>query len=140
MGCYNTTVVKAPLDQVWKALRDFHDLSWAVGVIENTEIVGEVPADQVGAKRVLNGAFHETLLSLDDERYSLQYQITDGPGPLSKEKVQSYIGQVRISPVTDEDFTFVEWTSTWESSEGGVAEFCNPVYGALLGALKASFG
>lgn len=139
MGCYNTTVVKAPLGEVWKRLRDFHDLSWAEGVIESNEIIGEFPGYQGGAKRVLNGVFHETLLDLDDEKHSFRYQITDGPGPLSREKVKGYIGQVRVSPVTDEGFTFVEWTSHWEASEGGVAEFCDPIYSALLGALKASF-
>lgn len=37
MGCGNTAVVKAPLDQVWKAIRDFHDLSWAKGVWEEVD-------------------------------------------------------------------------------------------------------
>ena len=41
--------------------------------------------------------------------------------------------------MTADDTTFVLWTSDWEHSGGGVAEFCNPIYQALLGDLKASF-
>ena len=140
MGCFNTTVVKAPRAEVWKLLRNFHDLSWASGVIESLEVVGDASADQIGAKRILNGVFHETLLALDDVDHTFQYQITDGPGPVSKEKVQGYIGQVRVFPVTADDTTYVEWTSRWGSSAGGVADFCNPIYRALLQALEAHFG
>ena len=139
MGCYNTAVVKAPLDQVWQAMRDFHDLSWAKGVVEAVEVVGEASADQVGAKRILNGVFHETLMALDDEDHSFEYEITEGPGPLGKGKVSGYIGSVRLLPITSENATFVEWSSSWDASEGGVAEFCNPIYKGLLGALSAHF-
>lgn len=140
MGCYNTTVVSAPVDQVWAALRNFHDLSWAAGVIERVDVVGDRTADQVGAKRVLNGAFHETLLALDDAEHSLKYSIDDGPGPVAKDRVTGYVGAVRVWPVTDTGATFVEWSSSWATSQGGVAEFCSPVYQALLSALKAHFG
>jgi hypothetical protein len=36
--------------------------------------------------------------------------------------------------------TFVEWSSSWSESEGGVAEFCNPIYQGLLAALQKRFG
>jgi hypothetical protein len=139
MGCYNTIVVKAPVDQVWKTIRNFHDLSWAEGVVEDTQVVGDEGPDQVGARRILNGVFQETLMALDDTDKSFQYQITEGPGPLEKGKVTGYIGSVRVFPVTSNDTTFVEWTSRWETSEGGVTDFCNPIYQALLGALSAHF-
>ena len=58
---------------------------------------------------------------------------------ISKEKVKGYIGEVRAFGVTDDDSTFVLWTSSWESSEGGVQEFCDPIYRALLAALKSHF-
>lgn len=50
-----------------------------------------------------------------------------------------YIGEVRLFPVTDTDSTLVLWTSRWDSSGGGVAEFCDPVYRALLMDLKKTF-
>jgi hypothetical protein len=137
MGCYNSTVVQAPIEDVWKIIANFHDLSWAAPAITKLEVIGDTPGDRVGAGRVLNDLFHETLTILDPENYTFSYQITDGPEPISKETVTNYIGKVRLLPVTDENATFVEWTSTYESDKpDAVAEFCNPIYVALLAALK----
>ena len=139
MGCCNSAVVPAPVDKVWAALRDFHDLSSFPNVIEKVEAVGEASGTQIGARRVLNGAFHETLLALDDNARVVRYSIDDGPEAVSKDNVAGYIGEVRLFPVTEDDSTYVLWTSSWESSNGGVAEFCDPIYKALLADLKASF-
>jgi len=139
MGCYNSTVVKAPIGKVWPVLSNFHDLSWATGVISSTKAVGKAAPNQIGAKRVLNDAFHETLLAIDEADHSFRYSIDDGPEAVSRNNVQGYIGAVRLRPVTDGNATFVEWSSSWENSGGGVAEFCNPIYRALLGALKKHF-
>ncbi|MCZ6768390.1 MAG: SRPBCC family protein, partial [Acidobacteria bacterium] len=81
----------------------------------------------------------ETLRELDDEARLQRYSIDDGPEAVSKDKVKGYIGEVRAFAVTDDDSTFVLWTSSWESSEGGVQEFCDPIYRALLAALKSHF-
>ncbi|MGE3597138.1 MAG: SRPBCC family protein [Dehalococcoidia bacterium] len=139
MSCYNSTVVPAPVDQVWAKLRNFHDMSWATGVIESCEAVGNVAGTQLGARRILNKAFHETLRGLDDSRRVLRYSIDDGPDAVAKDKVTSYIGEVGVYPITDTNDTFVLWTSTWEDSAGGVGAFCNPIYRALLDALKRHF-
>jgi hypothetical protein len=136
MGCYNSTVVPAPVNEVWALLRNFHDMSWAAGVVAKTEPVGSAAGDEIGAKRILNGAFHETLRVLDDENCTIEYSIDDGPDAVSKENVQGYIGKVRVIPVTDDGATFVEWSSSWASGGEGTAEFCNPIYRALLDALK----
>ena len=139
MGCCNSTVVPAPPDKVWAALRDFHDLSSFPNVVEKVDVVGEASGTQLGAKRVLNGAFHETLLALDDTARVVRYSIDDGPEAVSRDNVSGYIAEVQVFPVTDDDSSFVLWTSSWESSNGGVAEFCDPIYQALLADLKASF-
>jgi len=45
-----------------------------------------------------------------------------------------------VAPITETDTSFVEWQSSYESAdESAVGEFCNPIYAALLGALKKSF-
>ena len=139
MGCLNSAVINAPVDKVWAALRDFHNLSWCPNVVKNVERVGNIPGTQIGAKRVLNGAFHETLLALDDQGHIIRYSIDDGPGAVAKSNVQGYTGEVRLFPVTENNSTFVLWTSSWETSGGGVGEFCDPVYQALLGDLKKTF-
>jgi hypothetical protein len=139
-GCYNSTIVNAPADEVWKAIRDFHVVPWAEGVFTSCTAVGDVAGDQVGARRVLNEAFHETLRTLDDDAREFTYTIDDGPGPVSKEVVQAYVARVRVLPVTENGTSFVEWESTYRSADpGAVGEFCNPIYVALLGALKKHF-
>ena len=62
--CTNSIVVSAPVDKVWATVRDFHDMSFAPEIIESVTTVGSLRGDEPGAKRVLNGAFHETMTSV----------------------------------------------------------------------------
>jgi hypothetical protein len=140
MGCYNSVVINAPVDKVWSALRNFHDLSWSKNVISKVEVVGDKSATEVGAKRVLNDAFHETLQSHSDECMKLTYSIDDGPADVSKDNVEGYLGKVRVFSVSENDSTFVVWTSEWKSAKtDGVADLCNPIYHAVLQDLKLHF-
>lgn len=138
--CYNSVVIDAPCEKVWQTIRNFHDLSWAPRTITKAAAEGPLKSDQIGAKRVLNDAFHETLLSLDDRERSLSYSIDDGPGPVAKDAVRNYVGKVRVLPITETDKTFIEWQSSYDSpDDASVGDFCNPIYQALLGELKQHF-
>lgn len=137
--CYNSITIPQPCDKVWSAVRNFHDMSWAPGVITSCTAVGTTPGDQTGAKRTLNAAIHETLLTLNDVDRVVTYSIDDGPGPLAKAGLKKYIGRLRVMPVTENNTSFVEWISTYESADdASVGTFCNPVYQALLAAMKKS--
>jgi hypothetical protein len=121
-------------------LKKIHNLSWSKNVVSKVDIIGDKSSDEIGAKRILNDAFHETLVSLDDASKNFTYSIDDGPAAVSKDNVEGYIGDVTVFSVSENDSSFVVWTSKWESSkEGGVAEFCNPIYHALLQDLKSHF-
>jgi len=138
--CYNTTVIDANIEAVWAMIKDFHEMSWADKIVTELTPVGDVPGTQVGAKRILNGVFHESLLSLDSENFSFSYSIDDGPEPVSKDSVSNYVGVVQFYPVTDSGQTFVKWVSSYEAkSDQAVADFCNPLYAGLLSALKSKF-
>jgi len=133
--CYNKIEIKSPVKTVWNTISDFHDMSWAPQVITSVTKVGDKRGDEVGARRVLNELFHETLMSLDASAFTFSYSIDDGPGPVSSSVVDSYIGVVRLTKA--ENGTVVEWSSTFESdNENEVADFCNPIYGALLAGLN----
>ena len=138
---YQSIVINAPVDKVWSVLRNFHDLSWTSGVATSCTAVGDLKSDQLGARRVINNVFHETLVELSDCDRTLKYRIDDGPSPISKDEVKNYIGIVHAIPITDQDTTFVEWSSSWEQNENDatVCEFCHGIYVALLGALKNHF-
>ncbi len=138
--CYNSVVINAPTDKVWNMIKDFHSLSWGEPVITKLEKLNDLPGSEVGAQRRLNEAFCETLLTIDHDHCTFSYSIDDGPGPVAKEAVNNYIGQVSLRPITDTGDTFIEWSSTFESATPDeVTEFCNPIYAALLEALKGRF-
>ncbi len=135
---YQSILINAPADKVWNAIRNFHDLKWAPNVITSVDVVGGKKGDEVGAGRVLNGAFHETLRELNDASRSLAYSIDDGPPPVGKNDVSHYVGRVSVHPVTEGGGTFVEWASAWEKNDKTAADFCHGIYVALLGDMKKS--
>ncbi|PSJ61949.1 zinc-binding dehydrogenase [Pseudaminobacter soli (ex Li et al. 2025)] len=105
-----STIIDAPIDEVWRVLRDFngHD-RWhpaiASSVIENGE-----PVDAVGSVRRFRladgGELREQLLSLSDEECRLTYCLLESPLPL-----MGYVASIRLKPVTDGNRTFWEWRS-----------------------------
>ena len=133
--CYNKIEIGAPIDMVWDTISDFHDMSWAPNVIASVAIIGDKNGNEVGAKRVLNDAFHETLTVLDPRNYTFSYSIDDGPGPIASDAVRDYVGTVTLT--ASDSGCFVEWTSIFQSeNENEVVEFCNPIYMALLNSIK----
>jgi hypothetical protein len=87
MGCNNSIVINSSADKVWDMLKKFHDFSWSKNVITKVDKVGDKAGHEVGAKRVLNDAFHETLLSLDEAGMCFTYSIDDGPASVSKDNM-----------------------------------------------------
>lgn len=132
-------VVDAPIEDVWSRFINFHNLSWAPNVISNVEKVGDVDGGIPGAKRILNNAFHETLIEINSDEYFLRYSIDDGPSPVSKAEVDNYVGVVTLGPSAEGDGTLVEWTSSWESRADDAVAFCHGIYVALLEELANSF-
>lgn len=129
--CYNKIEINASINKVWDTISDFHDLSWAPNVVVSVTKVGDKGGSEIGAKRVLNDAFHETLTVLDPGNFTFSYSIDDGPGPVASDAVSDYTGVVQLT-ATDGG-CLVEWSSTFQSeNEDEVAEFCNPIYSALL--------
>lgn len=133
---YQSIVINATVDRVWGAIQNFHDLKWAPAVIAKLDVVGDKKGNEVDAKRILNGVFHETLLELDEAGRSFSYSIDDGPSPVSKADVKNYVGRVCVRPVTEGGGTFVEWSSSWEQNDQATTEFCHGIYVALLGDMK----
>ncbi len=139
--CYNSIVVNAPVEDVWNSVKRFHDLSWAPNVVTQLDVIGDKKDGEIGAQRKLNNAFAETLIELNEAGRSFRYTIDDGPGAVGADLVESYVGSVKVFPVTATGQTFVLWTSDYKTKDdGAVGEFCNPIYQALLSDLARHFG
>lgn len=140
---YASTVLDAPADQVWAAVRDFNGLpDWHPGIADSVIEAGRA-GDQVGAIRsfhLQDGAhIRERLLSHSDvERcYSYNFETT----PFA---VRNYHATLRVTPVTDGGRTFVEWWTTFdcelEKIDEWVQTFAGGVFQGGFDALKARFG
>ena len=135
---FQSITINAPVDKVWNAISDFSDMSWSPNVVTDLKVVGNASGKEIGAGRVLNNAFHETLLTLDNEQRTFSYSIDDGPPPVSKNDITNYVGTVRVQPAPDGSGTLVEWSSRWENDNEAAYEFCHGIYLALLDDMKKS--
>ena len=134
--CYQSIVIQTPIEKVWGAIRNFHDMSWGSKVITQCVAVGEQCGTKTGAKRVLNNAFHETLLECNDTEHRIRYSIDDGPSPVSRQEISDYIGTIQLFPVTIDDATFVAWSSSWNADNTAAIDFCELIYRSLLQELS----
>lgn len=133
---YHSAVIAAPVDRVWPALRDFHDVSWAGGVLTRCEPVGDRRGDQVGARRILNGLFHETLVGLDDRDRTMRYRIDDAPSPVSPREVHDFVARLHVAPITASGETLVELSASWDGADEPARDFAGGIYDAILADLR----
>ena len=110
---YVSSVIDAPAQKVWDRIRDFNGLPRWVPAVRDSRIENGEPADRVGCVRdfhLQNGDhLREKLLGLSDYDYFCTYSILESPMPLT-----DYVATVRLTPVTDGDRTFAEWTAEFD--------------------------
>ncbi|MET2828866.1 zinc-binding dehydrogenase [Mesorhizobium shangrilense] len=108
-----STIIDAPIDDVWAILRDFNSHERWHPAIAFSEIEGGDPVDAVGAVRHFRlsdgGELREQLLALSDKDRRLSYCLLEAPLPL-----MGYVASVRLKPVTDGDATFWEWSCEFQ--------------------------
>lgn len=136
---YVSSVIDAPAQRVWDKVRDFNALPRWHPAIRDSRIENGEPSDRVGCIRdfhLQNGdRIREKLLGLSDYDYFCTYSILESPMPLT-----GYIATLRLTPVTDGDRTFAEWTAEFdcapEAEEGLVSNIGTNVFQAGFNALK----
>ncbi|UVK44163.1 zinc-binding dehydrogenase [Mesorhizobium sp. AR07] len=105
-----STIIDAPIEEVWAILRDFNGHDRWHPAIAFSEIEGGEPVDAVGSVRHFRladgGELREQLLALSDKDRRLSYCLLEAPLPL-----MGYVASVRLKPVTDGNATFWEWRS-----------------------------
>jgi hypothetical protein len=110
---YISSVIDAPAARVWERVRDFNGLPRWHPAIRESRIENGEPADKVGCVRdfyLQNGdRIRERLLGLSDYDMFCTYSILDSPMPL-----ENYVATLRLTPVTDGDRTFAEWSAEFD--------------------------
>lgn len=112
---YASTIVDAPVEQVWPLVRAFDGLmDWGLGVTECSIEEGRV-ADDVGCIRNFrlgDGTLvRERLLALDDSRYRFVYNFETPAFP-----VENYRAVFELIPVTNGNGTFAQWWAEFDES------------------------
>jgi Polyketide cyclase / dehydrase and lipid transport len=141
---YASSVINAPVEQVWARIRDFNALpKWHPGVAKS-EIEGGKPADQVGCVRNFamknGGVIRERLLEMSDLGHHYSYSILESPLPLT-----NYRATLRLRRISDGDRTFAEWSATFDpdpsEKQAETEQFVsNGVFQGGFDALKKHFG
>jgi uncharacterized protein YndB with AHSA1/START domain len=140
---YASSVLNAPADRVWEAIRDFNGLPQWHPAIAESRIEGNAAADQVGcvrAFRLTDGGFiRERLLALSDYDFSCTYAILESPMG-----VEDYVATLKLTPVTDGQRSFIEWSASFACAPEREAELVEQIGGGVFqggfDALKSRFG
>ncbi|KAA3631355.1 MAG: SRPBCC family protein [Proteobacteria bacterium] len=140
---YTSSILPATADQVWRVIRDFNALpDWHPDIAES-RIEGGAPSDQVGCVRAFRlndgGFIRERLLALSDYDYCCTYSILESPMG-----VDNYVATLKLTPITDGDRTFAEWSADFdcapEREAALVEQIGQGVFQGGFDALKRRFG
>ncbi|WPE23913.1 SRPBCC family protein [Shinella zoogloeoides] len=138
-----SSVIDAPAAKVWERVRDFNGLPrWHPRIRDNRIENGE-PSDRIGCVRdfhLQNGdRIREKLLGLSDYDMFCTYAILESPMPLT-----NYVANLRLTPVTDGERTFAEWTAEFDCEPEVAEDLVNGigtnVFQGGFDALKRHFG
>jgi ribosome-associated toxin RatA of RatAB toxin-antitoxin module len=140
---YISSVIPAATSKVWERVRDFNGLPRWHPAIRESRIENAEPADKVGCVRdfrLQNGdRIRERLLGLSDYDYFCTYSILESPMPLT-----NYIATLRLTPVTDGDRCFAEWTADFDCASDVAQDLMqnigSNVFQAGFDSLKRHFG
>lgn len=140
---YVSTVIDAPVEAVWRVLRDFRRLAEYHSTVVTIEFPGDLPGDEIGCTRRASNSFGmhvtERLVALSDLEHSGSYRMLEIEAP-----VANFIGHFRLLPLTDGGKTFIEWRSEFDYlGEDNVMDLItfleNEVYMDCLRGLKRMF-
>ena len=140
---YTSSVIDASADAVWAHIRDFNGLPKWHPAIAESRIEGNWPADRVGCIRNFQlrdgGTIREQLLSLSDYDYQCTYSILESPMV-----VDNYIATLKLTPVTDGNRTFAEWSAEFDPPPGRERKLADSigqgVFQTGFDSLKSYFG
>lgn len=134
---YTSSVLDAPADKVWSEVRDFNALPRWHPAIKDSYIEQRLPSDKVGCIRNFTlkagGRIRERLLALSDFDYSVTYAILESPMGVS-----NYVATLKLTPITDGNRTFAEWSAEFDCAPERAKELAQSIgQGVFQGGLEA---
>jgi len=111
---FTSSVIRAPISDVWEKMRDFAGMKHWHEDIPTMEMLGGVRSDKVSGVRDFlfgDGQLHEQLTLLSDKDHAFRYRILKSPMPWL-----NYHAGAQLYPLTDRDQTFAVWTADWTAS------------------------
>ena len=140
---YVSSVIDVSAQKVWDRIRDFNGLPKWHPRISESRIEDALPSDKIGCIRNFNlqngDNIREQLLGLSDYDLFCTYAILESPMPLT-----DYIATLRLTPITDGDRCFAEWSAEFNCSPDNETDLINGIStNVFLGgfeALKRHFG
>ena len=138
-----SSVINAPVARVWERVRDFNALPRWHPLIRDSRIEDALPSDKVGCIRNFNlqngDNIREQLLGLSDYDMFCTYSILESPMPL-----EDYVATLRLTPVTEGDRCFAEWSAEFSCDPSDESDLVNgigtDVFQVGFDALKRHFG
>src|ERR1700676_4114506 len=110
---YRSTILNAPIAEVWDILRDFNGHEHWHPAVTRSRIEEGAAGDRIGAVRDFRladgGRIREQLLALSDIETSFVYCILEAPAPL-----RNYVATVRLRPATLENACLWEWRARFD--------------------------
>ncbi|HYS14224.1 MAG TPA: SRPBCC family protein [Burkholderiaceae bacterium] len=139
---YTSTVIDAPADAVWQRIRDFNGMPNWNPLIADSRIEQNLPSDRIGCVRNFRtrdgGTIRERLLTLSDYDYECAYAILESPMG-----VENYVATLKLTPITDGNRTFAEWSAEFDCDPARERELSQTIgQGVFQGgfdALKTHF-
>jgi hypothetical protein len=139
---YTSSLIEASADAVWALVRDFNGLPKWTPFVAESRIEGGLPSDKIGCIRNFRlkdgGQIREQLLSLSDYDFQCTYSILESPMG-----VENYIATLKLTPVTDGNKTFAEWSAEFDPPPGKERELAEQigqgVFQSGFNALKTYF-
>ena len=139
---YISSVINAPAPDIWRVVRNFNGLPDWTPFVAESRIEQNMPPDQVGCIRNFmlrtGSRIRERLLALSDYDLSCTYAILE-----SDMGVENYIATLSLTPVTDGNTTFAEWTADFdcpaEREAALIRQIGQDVFQTAFTALKQRF-
>ena len=128
---YTSSVIDASADTVWSRIRDFNGMPQWHPNIADSRIENNEPSDKVGCIRHFHtrdgGMIRERLLALSDYDFTCTYEILESPMG-----VANYIATLKLTPITDGNRSFAEWTAEFDCAEGRERELTDLIGGGVF--------